>query len=88
MAHGIIWWIVVGLLAGWAAGKIMRRIWCHCRHSAGNRRWHRWRVGRWPARLRQRGLDLERPSHNTRCGDPDLDYQAYQEGSLRSELSS
>lgn len=24
MAHGIIWWIVVGLIAGWAAGKIMR----------------------------------------------------------------
>ena len=24
MAHGIIWWIVVGLLAGWAAGKIMK----------------------------------------------------------------
>jgi uncharacterized membrane protein YeaQ/YmgE (transglycosylase-associated protein family) len=24
MAHGIIWWIVVGLLAGWGAGKIMK----------------------------------------------------------------
>ena len=24
MAHGIIWWIVVGLLAGWAAGRIMK----------------------------------------------------------------
>ena len=24
MAHGIIWWIVVGLIAGWAAGKIMK----------------------------------------------------------------
>jgi uncharacterized membrane protein YeaQ/YmgE (transglycosylase-associated protein family) len=24
MAHGIIWWIVVGLVAGWAAGKIMK----------------------------------------------------------------
>ena len=24
MAHGIIWLIVVGLIAGWAAGKIMK----------------------------------------------------------------
>ena len=24
MGHGIIWWIVVGLIAGWAAGKIMK----------------------------------------------------------------
>jgi len=24
MAHGIIWWIIVGLIAGWAAGKIMK----------------------------------------------------------------
>ena len=24
MAHGFIWWIVVGLIAGWAAGKIMK----------------------------------------------------------------
>jgi uncharacterized membrane protein YeaQ/YmgE (transglycosylase-associated protein family) len=24
MIHGIIWWIVVGLIAGWAAGKIMK----------------------------------------------------------------
>ncbi len=24
MAHGFIWWIVVGLVAGWAAGKIMK----------------------------------------------------------------
>ena len=24
MAHGFIWWIIVGLIAGWAAGKIMK----------------------------------------------------------------
>ena len=24
MVHGLIWWIIVGLIAGWAAGKIMR----------------------------------------------------------------
>ena len=24
MAQGIIWWIVVGLVAGWAAGQIMK----------------------------------------------------------------
>lgn len=24
MMHGIIWWIVIGLIAGWAAGKIMK----------------------------------------------------------------
>lgn len=24
MLHGLIWWIVVGLIAGWAAGKIMK----------------------------------------------------------------
>ena len=24
MVHGIIWWIVVGLIAGWAAGKLMK----------------------------------------------------------------
>jgi uncharacterized membrane protein YeaQ/YmgE (transglycosylase-associated protein family) len=24
MVHGIIWWVVVGLIAGWAAGKIMK----------------------------------------------------------------
>ena len=24
MTHGIIWWIVVGLIAGWAAGRIMK----------------------------------------------------------------
>ncbi len=24
MVHGLIWWIVVGLIAGWAAGKIMK----------------------------------------------------------------
>ena len=24
MAQGIIWWIVVGLIAGWAAGRIMK----------------------------------------------------------------
>ena len=23
MGHGIIWWIIVGLIAGWATGKIM-----------------------------------------------------------------
>ncbi len=22
--HGVIWWIIVGLIAGWATGKIMR----------------------------------------------------------------
>lgn len=89
MAHGIIWWIVVGLLAGWAAGKIMKGggYGVIADILLGIVR-GRWRVGRRPARLRQRGLDLERPSRNTRCGDPDLDYQAYQEGSLRSERSS
>lgn len=24
MVRGIIWWIIVGLIAGWAAGKIMK----------------------------------------------------------------
>jgi len=24
MAHGFIWWIIVGLVAGWAAGQIMK----------------------------------------------------------------
>ncbi|HXY10088.1 MAG TPA: GlsB/YeaQ/YmgE family stress response membrane protein [Terriglobales bacterium] len=24
MAYGFIWWIVVGLIAGWAAGRIMK----------------------------------------------------------------
>ncbi len=24
MLHELIWWIVVGLIAGWAAGKIMK----------------------------------------------------------------
>lgn len=24
MVDGLIWWIVVGLIAGWAAGKIMK----------------------------------------------------------------
>jgi len=24
MIHGITWWIIVGLIAGWAAGKIMK----------------------------------------------------------------
>jgi uncharacterized membrane protein YeaQ/YmgE (transglycosylase-associated protein family) len=24
VVHGIIWWIIVGLIAGWAAGKIMK----------------------------------------------------------------
>ena len=24
MEHGIIWWIIVGLIAGWAAGQIMK----------------------------------------------------------------
>jgi uncharacterized membrane protein YeaQ/YmgE (transglycosylase-associated protein family) len=24
MANGIIWWIVVGLIAGWAAGALMK----------------------------------------------------------------
>jgi uncharacterized membrane protein YeaQ/YmgE (transglycosylase-associated protein family) len=24
MIHRIIWWIIVGLIAGWAAGKIMK----------------------------------------------------------------
>jgi uncharacterized membrane protein YeaQ/YmgE (transglycosylase-associated protein family) len=24
MITGLIWWIIVGLIAGWAAGKIMR----------------------------------------------------------------
>lgn len=24
MGHGIIWWIVVGLIAGWIAGRIMK----------------------------------------------------------------
>ena len=24
MAHGIIWWMIVGLISGWAAGKIMK----------------------------------------------------------------
>lgn len=24
MAHAIIWWIIAGLIAGWAAGKIMK----------------------------------------------------------------
>lgn len=24
MIHGLIWWAVVGLIAGWAAGKIMK----------------------------------------------------------------
>jgi uncharacterized membrane protein YeaQ/YmgE (transglycosylase-associated protein family) len=24
MMHGLIWWIVVGLIAGWLAGKVMK----------------------------------------------------------------
>ncbi len=24
MIHGILWWIIVGLIAGWAAGKVMK----------------------------------------------------------------
>jgi uncharacterized membrane protein YeaQ/YmgE (transglycosylase-associated protein family) len=24
MIHGIVWWIVVGLIAGWLAGKVMK----------------------------------------------------------------
>jgi uncharacterized membrane protein YeaQ/YmgE (transglycosylase-associated protein family) len=24
MIHGLIWWIIVGLIAGWAAGQIMK----------------------------------------------------------------
>ena len=24
MGHGIIWWIIVGLIAGWLAGRIMK----------------------------------------------------------------
>lgn len=24
MVHGLIWWIIIGLIAGWAAGKIMK----------------------------------------------------------------
>lgn len=24
MASGIIWWIIIGLIAGWAAGRIMK----------------------------------------------------------------
>ena len=24
MGHGIIWWIIVGLIAGWIAGRIMK----------------------------------------------------------------
>lgn len=24
MIHGLIWWAIVGLIAGWAAGKIMK----------------------------------------------------------------
>lgn len=24
MMHGIVWWIVVGLIAGWLAGKVMK----------------------------------------------------------------
>jgi uncharacterized membrane protein YeaQ/YmgE (transglycosylase-associated protein family) len=24
MVHGIIWWIIVGLIAGWGAGRIMK----------------------------------------------------------------
>jgi len=24
MIHGLIWWLIVGLVAGWAAGKIMK----------------------------------------------------------------
>jgi uncharacterized membrane protein YeaQ/YmgE (transglycosylase-associated protein family) len=24
MEHGIIWWILVGLIAGWLTGKVMR----------------------------------------------------------------
>jgi uncharacterized membrane protein YeaQ/YmgE (transglycosylase-associated protein family) len=24
MIHGIVWWILVGLIAGWLAGKVMK----------------------------------------------------------------
>ena len=24
MFHGLLWWIIVGLIAGWLAGKVMR----------------------------------------------------------------
>lgn len=24
MAFGVVWWIVIGLIAGWAAGRIMK----------------------------------------------------------------
>jgi uncharacterized membrane protein YeaQ/YmgE (transglycosylase-associated protein family) len=24
MLHGLIWWVIVGLIAGWAVGKIMK----------------------------------------------------------------
>ena len=80
MAHGIIWWIVVGLIAGWAAGKIMKGggygvIADILLGIVGGI------IGGWVVSLvgfGPGGIGLDNPSRNTRCGHLDLAYQADQ----------
>ena len=44
---GFIAWIVVGLVAGWLAGQLMkgRRLRCGCRHHSGHPWRHCWWLG-------------------------------------------
>ena len=84
MAHGIIWWIVVGLIAGWAAGRIMKGggygVIADILLGIVGGIVGGWVVGTW---FRQRRFHLEHRSSNFGSGCPDLDYEAHQEGSLR-----
>src|SRR5579864_1631284 len=75
-------WLACGLGSGEDYER--RRIRSDCRHSSRNRRWHRWRVARRPARFREWWLATEHSGRNPGSSPPDLGYQAHQEGSLKS----
>src|ERR1700758_2821081 len=61
-------------------GWRIRRV---CRHHSWNSRRHSRRMDCQPPRVWSRWDDLEHSSGNPWSGDPDLDHQAHQEGSLK-----
>ena len=85
MGHGIIWWIIVGLIAGWAAGKIMKGggygVVADIVLGILGAILGGWVVGgAWIGRWRH---DLEHPGSNSGRGDFDLAHAADQKGLKR-----
>src|SRR5229473_3375457 len=79
---GLIYWIVVGLIAGWLAGKVMKGggIWCGGGHHPGDARRDCWRICARADRTSRGRIDRGDRSGICGRGDSCVDYAEAEEG--------